>query len=87
MAKKQVRRFDDDDDDEMRRKYPAGYALMSFLVAVAAASLALGPDTWMEWLLLGTTMISTQAAKLALALIAGVILIGLMLPFLKHTGR
>ncbi len=79
MANKRARRH-------RMRNHSALTSLASFLIAVAAAALALGPDTWMEWIMWGITVISTQAMKLIFAAVAGGILVWLMWPILNQAA-
>ena len=61
--------------------------ILATLFVAAAAALDFGPDSWMEWVLWGTTVVSVPAARILLALAAVIVAVAVMWPFLWPTRR
>jgi len=51
-----------------RIREPVGY--LSGIFAILAGAAAAGPDTWVEWLTLGATMIGPLSARLLITITA-----------------
>lgn len=61
--------------------------LLAALFVTGAAALDFGPDSWMEWALWGTTVISVAAARIILAVLAVIVAVAVMWPFIRPSGR
>ena len=60
---------------------------LAVLFVAGAAALDFGPDSWIEWVLWGTTVISVPAARIALAVIAVIVAVAVAWPFIRPTHR
>ena len=59
--------------------------ILATLFVAGAAALDFGPDSWMEWAMWGTTVVSVGAARILLALAAVIVAVAVMWPFLRPT--
>ncbi len=59
--------------------------ILATLFVAGAAALDFGPDSWIEWALWGTTVVSVAAARIILAVLAVVIAVAVMWPFIRPT--
>jgi hypothetical protein len=57
--------------------------ILAAIFIVTAAALDLGPESWMEWVMWGTTVVSVSTARIVLALIAVILAIALLWPFIR----
>lgn len=53
------------------------------MIAIAAAAVALGPESWMEYLMAGITVISQPTLRVLLLILAVLLAIGLFWPFIR----
>ena len=55
-------------------------------VAILAASsaLAVGPDTWMEWILWGTTVLTVETARLVFFALSAALVAVLVWPWIRR---
>jgi hypothetical protein len=60
--------------------------LLAALFVAGAAALDFGPDSWMEWALWGTTVVSVPAARIILAVLAVIVAVAVMWPFIRPPG-
>ncbi len=60
---------------------------VAVLVVVASSAAAIGPDSWMEWLFWGTTVISHETQRLALGAVAVILAVAIAWPFLTRPRR
>ena len=60
--------------------------LLAALFVAGAAALDFGPDSWMEWLLWGTTVVTVEEARIALAVAAVLVAVALAWPFIRPSG-
>ncbi len=61
--------------------------LLAALVAIASALVAIGPNSWMEWLLWGTTVVSHPTARIILVILAVAFAAVVILPWLQGRRR
>lgn len=61
--------------------------LLAAIFVVGAAALDFGPNSWIEWILWGTTVVSVETARIVLAVIAAVIVAALVWPLIRPSGR
>ena len=59
--------------------------ILATLFVAGAAALDFGPDSWMEWAMWGTTVVSVAAARIILAVLAVVVAVAVMWPFIRPT--
>jgi hypothetical protein len=56
--------------------------ILATLFVAGAAALDFGPDSWMEWAMWGTTVVSVPVARIGLAVLAVIVAVAVMWPFL-----
>ncbi len=61
--------------------------LLASLFVAAAAALDFGPDSWMEWILWGTTVISVAEARIILAALAVIVAAAVFWPLIRPSRR
>ncbi|HTP84532.1 MAG TPA: hypothetical protein VMQ11_16395 [Alphaproteobacteria bacterium] len=61
--------------------------ILATLFVAGAAALDFGPDSWMEWALWGTTVVSVAAARIILAVLAVIVAVAVMWPFIRPTSH
>ena len=61
--------------------------LLAALIAIGSALMAIGPDSWMEWLLWGTTVVSHPTARLVLLVLAVCLAAAILVPWLQRRRR
>lgn len=59
------------------------YQVMAPVIAIAAAAVALGPESWMEYLMAGVTVISHPTLRILLLVLAAILAVGLAWPFIR----
>ena len=59
------------------------YQWLAPIFAIAAAAVAIGPDSWMEYLLAGITVIPHPTIRLILVIVAALLVAGLAWPLLR----
>jgi len=59
--------------------------ILAALFVTGAAALDFGPDSWMEWAMWGTTVVSVAAARIILAVVAVVVAVAVTWPFIRPT--
>ncbi|MBV8537722.1 MAG: hypothetical protein JO128_19160 [Alphaproteobacteria bacterium] len=57
------------------------------IFVAGAAALDFGPDTWMEFVLWGTTVVTVAEARILLALLALIVAVAISWPFIRLTHR
>jgi len=60
---------------------------LAALVAIGSAAMAIGPDSWMEWLLWGTTVVTHPTARIVLLILAIAIALAVIVPWLRRSRR
>lgn len=60
--------------------------LLAAVFVVAAAALDFGPDSWMEWVLWGATVVSVEAARIVLSVIAVILVAAILWPLIRPSG-
>ena len=61
--------------------------LLTAVIAIASAVMAVGPDSWMEWVLWGTTVVSHPTARIVLLIVAIVLAAAVALPLIRRSRR
>ena len=61
--------------------------LLAGLFVVAVAALDFGPNSWMEWILWGTTVVSVETVRIVLAVLAAVVVVALVWPLIRPTHK
>jgi hypothetical protein len=59
------------------------YQLLAPVIAIAAGAVALGPESWMEYLLAGITVISHPTLRVVLLVLSALLVAGLLWPFIR----
>ena len=57
--------------------------LAAAVFVVAVAALDFGPNSWIEWILWGTTVVSVETARVILAVLAALIVVALAWPLIR----
>jgi hypothetical protein len=61
------------------------YQVLAPVIAIAASAVALGPESWMEYLMAGVTVISHPTLRVLLLVLAVLLAVGLAWPFIRPT--
>ncbi|HTY69224.1 MAG TPA: hypothetical protein VMH36_21405 [Alphaproteobacteria bacterium] len=59
--------------------------ILATLFVAGAAAVDFGPDSWIEWVLWGTTIVSVAEARIILAVLAVLVAVAVMWPFIRPT--
>ncbi len=57
--------------------------LLAALFIVGVAALDFGPNSWMEWILWGTTVVSVETVRIVLAVLAALVVVALVWPLIR----
>ncbi len=57
--------------------------LVAALFVIGAAALDFGPNSWMEWILWGTTVVSVETVRVVLAVLAALVAVALVWPLIR----
>ncbi len=59
--------------------------VLATIFVVAASAVSVGPDSWMEWLFWGTTVVSHETARITLGILAIVIAVAVAWPVIRRS--
>ena len=57
--------------------------LSGILVLVSSSAMAISPDSWMEWISWGATVLSHEVLRIVLGVLAIVVLLALLWPLIR----
>ena len=67
----------------MRGFWVRHYQVAAPVIAIAAAAVALGPESWMEYLMAGVTVISHPTLRVLLLVLTVLLAVGLAWPLIR----